>query len=349
MNLVSLIKSKIFQHLSFWVLAFVILSGIFGKEYNGAFQKVNLVYTLLFISTLLPVVYINLKILIPKLISSNRWILYGASVVLLLAAGVVLNWLMFEFLADIFLPGFYFISYYEVLDLTYFFLVFLAVSMVLKFAKAWFELDRQKKYAIQLKSEKLRAEIDALKAQIHPHFLFNSLNNIYVLALDQDQKVPDLLLRLSNSMRYMLYDTKEDFVYLEKELDYVKDYMAFQKLRTIHQSAIKFDVEGAVLKQKIAPLVFAPFIENAFKHGVEYGADKNVFVDIKINIGTTEIQFYSKNRKSQKTVLPDFKAIGGIGLENVRKRLDLLYSDSYILEIKDEADFFTVNLKLPVR
>jgi len=347
--LYQLLKSRVFQHLAFWVFAFLLLAGFFAKEYGSTFLKLNLIYTGLFLISITIIVYINLLVLIPKLLQARKWLSYLFALASIIGLGIVLNLLTFEYLSDLLFSDYYFISYYETKDLFNFMSVFLAGSTLLKLAKGWFELSEQKKKINRLEREKLDAELGALKSQINPHFLFNSLNSMYALSLDQDPKVPELLLKLSSGMRYMLYETNDNFVSLEKEIDYLNNYLDLQRLRTDQDAAITFNVQGIIEQQKVAPLIFIPFVENAFKHGIK-GDTSNVFINIHLQIKADVIIFNIKNNSGQvDNNLPDSKYFGGLGLENVKKRMDLIYKNQYELNIKNTSSTYLVYLKIPVQ
>jgi len=287
-------------------------------------------------------------ILIPRFLQKGKWLIYLILLIPLIAFGVFLNVLTFEHLSDWLFPDYYFISYYEIQDLVNFICVFLAATTLLKLAKGWFELSEQKKKINQLEREKLDAELNALKSQINPHFLFNSLNSMYALSLDNDPKVPGLLLKLSSGMRYMLYETNENFVFLEKELEYLENYLDLQKLRTGQEAWIDFKIKGDIEQQKVAPLIFIPFVENAFKHGIK-GDIENVFIKINLEIKPAVLIFKIENNKGSIDKLPEEKYLGGIGLENVKKRMNLLYKNQYTMDIINTEKTYQVNLEIPVR
>lgn len=343
-----MIFSRVLQHLAFWLFAFVALAGFFAKEYGNVFLPLNIIYTLLFLISLVLVVYVNLLMLIPHFLQTGKWLLYLVFLSLNIATGVVLNILTFEYLSDQLFPHYYFISYYEIKDIFNFVIIFLSITTLLKLARGWFQLNEQKKKITQLEKEKLDAELNALKAQINPHFLFNSLNSMYSLSLDNDPKVPPLLLKLASGMRYMLYETNDDLVLLEKELDYLKNYLDLQKLRTAQETTIDFEIQGLVEKQKLAPLIFIPFVENAFKHGIK-GDIENVFIKMLLVIKKEELIFEIENNKGIVDELPMEKYLGGVGLENVKKRLHLLYPNQYQLNLENLEKTYRVQLKIPVR
>lgn len=347
-SIYRLLKSRVLQHLAFWLFAFLLLAGFFAKEYGSLFLQLNLIYTGLFLVSIVLVVYLNLLVLIPTFLQKRKWWSYVFLLLVLLALGIGLNLLTFEYLSDLLFPGYYFISYYKIKDLFNFVAIFVAATTLLKLAKGWFELVEQRKKINRLQKEKLDAELDALKAQINPHFLFNSLNSMYALSLDNDQKVPGLLLKLAAGMRYMLYETNENFVALEKELEYLHNYLDLQKIRTDYRTDIRFDIEGTVAQQCVAPLVFIPFVENAFKHGVG-GEIESAFIHINLKIEKEWLIFDVINNKGALDELLLLEAQGGVGLTNVKKRLALLYEQQYDLTINDAPDSYQVKLKIPVR
>jgi sensor histidine kinase YesM len=344
----GLFKSRLFQHMSFWSFAFLTLAGFFAKEYGKTFLQLNIIYTLLFLISIVVVVYLNLLILIPLFLQKSKWFIYTASLVFVIVLGIVLNLLTFEYLSDWLFSDYYFISYYKIRDLFNFIVVFIAATTLLKLAKGWFELTEQKKKINQLEREKLNAELSALKSQINPHFLFNSLNSMYGLSLDNDPRAPQLLLKLASGMRYMLYESNEKFVLLEKELEYLNNYLDLQKLRTDQDTSISFDIQGTINSQKVAPLIFIPFVENAFKHGIK-GAIEKQFINIVLKIEKEVVIFKIENNKGEVDEINSVKDFGGVGLKNVRKRLDLLYENQYSLQIKDTDGSYSVELKIPIR
>jgi two-component system LytT family sensor kinase len=192
----------------------------------------------------------------------------------------------------------------------------------------------------ELEKEKITAELAFLKSQINPHFLFNTLNDIYALTYHKSEKAPDAVLKLSDLLRYMLKESEGKFADLKKEIDYLKNVIDLFQIGQKGSAAIEFKVDGEVDKQQIAPLILINFIENAFKHGV---IDNPLWpIHIKIHIDLNGMDFFISNQKNK-----DYKdQTVGIGLVNVKRRLELIYPHQHWLEIKDEADTFTVTLKI---
>jgi len=208
---------------------------------------------------------------------------------------------------------------------------------VLKLGVDWFVNERVQR---DLENQRLSAELAFLKSQINPHFLFNSLNSIYSLAYQRSDTTPEAILKLSEIMRYMLYECNDNTVDLSKELQYLQNFIDLQKIRFGNKAYIDFKIEGNVSNQKIVPLLLIAFIENAFKHGV--ANDEASPIKLLISVNKEHLQFFIQNKKHTNNM----DAAGGIGLNNVKRRLDLLYPGKYNLDIRDEKDTYTCELSL---
>ena len=203
----------------------------------------------------------------------------------------------------------------------------------------------QEKIRKDLETQKLRAELSYLKMQVNPHFLFNALNNIYSLAVsEKGQKTSDSIMKLSELLRYVLYEKEDDQnrVSLDKEISHINSYIDLMKLRFDGKVHINFSIEGETKGKRIAPLLLFPLIENAAKHGILNDAQKPV--DLEIKTSDNSLQFTIQNYKN--SYLKDVQ--GGIGVQNVRKRLDLLYGVSYTLDVRETEDKYFVDLHLPL-
>ena len=216
------------------------------------------------------------------------------------------------------------------------FIVVIAISIALILEKRW-------RVAIQetarAEADKANAELSFLKAQINPHFLFNTLNNIYSLAVTKNENVADAIMKLSNIMRYVTDEVNEDFVSLEKELDSISDYVSLQRLRLGKKASIDFTVEGDTGGKMIAPLILMPFVENAFKHGISTALTSTIVVKVKVAEKT--IDFYTENKLF---ATPRNVERTGIGNTNTKKRLAQIYPEKYILETGAQNGLFTVHL-----
>jgi LytS/YehU family sensor histidine kinase len=211
-------------------------------------------------------------------------------------------------------------------------------------SKGWFLLTQAEKQIMMIRQEKVESELKALKAQINPHFLFNSLNNIYSLSMGETEKAPAAILKLSDLMRYMLYESNEETVPLEKEIEFLENYIELQRLRSDRRSKIEYSKEGSPDGMKIAPLLFLPLVENSFKYGVK-GDPAGGYVKINLLIGEKQLELSLDNNKGRVDEIEDHEN-SGIGLVNVRRRLELLYPDKSLLEIHDTGDDFKVKIML---
>ncbi len=333
-------QSRLAQHLAFWGLSFYILTRHFAYEQEA--RLVDVVYTFLFHFSLLLAVYANLLVLIPRLLQLRRFLLYGLALGVLLAAGTFFNIFTFDYLADWLFPGYYFISYFEIPEIAQYHMVYLAATTLLKLSKGWFQAQQQQKRIARLEKEKAEAELKALKAQVDPHFLFNSLNNLYSFALEGSPRVPEAILRLADCMRYMLYDCRAERTPLEKELEYIRNYIELQRLRMGDGSQASLIIEGTAQDSEMPPLLFIPFVENAFKHGLKGEAP---FVRILFRLGPGGIFFQAENDMAP----PDKHLLarnGGIGMDNVKKRLALLYPGRHELLVYEDGKVFSVTLKI---
>ncbi|MBX2817936.1 MAG: histidine kinase [Saprospiraceae bacterium] len=319
-------------HLLFWAISYVILIITFSREYDTT--QANHAYTLLFHLPIVLVVYGNLW-------SFNKYFLkkkilpYVLSFCLLLAFGIMLHFLVFERLSLLLFPGYYFISYYTAIEIGVFVLTYLGLTFLLFLSTNWFSLRERQ---LQLEKENNAVRLHALRSQINPHFLFNSLNNIYSLAKEKQGQASQYILKLSESLRYMLYDADSEYVSLEDELEHLKNYFELEKLRISDKTMVQFRVKGDPSGIPVAPLVFTPIIENAFK----YVHAEAPVIDAQIVVDRSEITFNCKNNYS------DGKARhqGGLGLKNVKERLALLYPQQHVINIAQDDDFFSIFIQI---
>jgi sensor histidine kinase YesM len=197
---------------------------------------------------------------------------------------------------------------------------------------------------IKLEKENIKLELNFLKSQIHPHFFFNTLNNIYSLITDKDEVAADIIVRLSNLMRYSLYESNTDKISLKRELEFISDYVELEKIRHKEHVAIHLNIQGNIVDElEIPPLILVTFVENAFKHGVNNSVDAS-FVQITINVKKTELLFSIKNSKPLKLHADNVE--GGIGIMNVKRRLDLMYNNRYLLKIQNTPLEYIANLNI---
>ena len=334
---------RIFWHVLFWVcgIAFFMFVGHNnGKATILHEMIVWALYGLINIS----IFYLNYLLLIPQFLNRKKYASYSLIVFLVIAVyGVFKYSVGLLFASDVLmrmggaekgqLISFY--SYFIITIITS--LMFLFLSFVLKLAVDWVINDRVQR---DLENQRLSAELAFLKSQINPHFLFNSLNSIYSLAYQRSETTPEAILKLSEIMRYMLYECNDNRVDLSRELQYLQNYIDLQKIRFGNKAYIDFKIEGKVRNQQIVPLLLIAFIENAFKHGV--ANDNLTPIRMLITLDDEHLHFYIQNKKHHN----NRDSAGGIGLNNVKRRLDLLYPGKYNLDIRDEIDTYTCELSL---
>lgn len=332
--LTKLINSKWIQHPVFWVLSVYAIGNYFSI--SSIFKFIDFFYALLFHIPLVFLVYVNLRVLIPKLLERGKYAIYALSIPLLLVTTFGLHEFTFEILLPILPTEFYMVSFTDPGVLFTIFTIYLVTSSLLKLSKSWYLLQ-------QVEKEKLNIELNSLKAQVNPHFLFNSLNSIYSQALAKSDQTAETVLELSNLLRYMLYEVGDDLVLVSKEVEMLENYIELQKLRVEDAAHVSFVVNGNLSETKIAPLLVFPLVENAFKHGLK-GSSEDAFVKIELNV-EEQITFDVRNNMGQVDDMEQGK-YGGIGLENVKRRLALIYPNRHQLEINTLENEFQVKLIL---
>ena len=286
-------------------------------------------------------VYINFFYLFPQYLSKNSLFWHLVSIVVTAAVLTPIKSFVLYFI---------YFGHHEqknfILDNQFFFFLgffFMGIgSTVYYIMNDWFKGQRATN---ELQNKTLQSELKFLKSQINPHFLFNTLNNLYALTLKKSDLAPEIVLKLSEMMRYMLYECNERRVLLSKEINYIKNYLELEKLRQGKKFDIRFKLEGDIENQKIAPLMFIPFLENSFKHGLNNQINEG-FVDIKLKVNEQNVEVDIENSKAPTLPSPSGKKSGGIGLVNVKRRLDLLYPENYVLDIQNEPNTYKIHLKL---
>ena len=209
--------------------------------------------------------------------------------------------------------------------------------------KGYFRSRDDRKRLAELERENLEQQLEYLRYQINPHFFMNTLNNIHALVDIDPEQAKDTILELSKMMRFVLYEGNKQGVPLSRELDFIRHYVTLMQLRYTDKVKITLDLPQAAPDRQIPPLILITFIENAFKHGVSYQHES--FIEVKVSVEGDELRFSCRNSKGEKSN----EEKGGVGLANVRKRLNLLYGRDYALRIKNDADAYSVDLALPLK
>lgn len=333
-------RKEILIHAIVWIA--IILFFLFITSSGGSIKYKNIVVFVYFGIINISIFYINYAYILPRFLINQRYKILAISVVsLVLVSGLIKYGLAYTF-KEIVLDGGRekqmhrtFLGYYVGAIFTSTFFIFLSTAF--RFSVYWFVNEKLRK---NLENEKLTAELAFLKSQINPHFLLNSLNNIYSLAYQRAEKTPEAILKLSEIMRYMLYESNDAQVELAKEVRYLENYIELQKIRYKDSAFVDLDVACNEHEHTIVPLILIPFVENAFKHGVVNDPENPV--TIRICIEQKKLLFTVHNKKN----LQNKDETGGIGFHNVKRRLDLLYAGKYRLKIDDQPLTYTCELSL---
>lgn len=327
-------------HILFWVIVTIFF--LIDRQYliTKAGLPHFVICSIMRISLLIAIAYINLYILIPRFLVLKRYGQYAIWVAALIIGYVCIQGLYDYYLFKAILapvkhkPEMGFILYN--LMSTFFYLV---ITVAFKFSLDWYQ---QKQQLQKMELEKLHAEVKYLRTQVNPHFLFNILNNLYSLTLKKSDAAPGMVLKLSEMMEYMLYDTDKNFVELDKEIKYLRNYIDLEKLRKGNHVTIEFNVTGNPCELKIAPFIFLPLIENAFKHGISKLIN-NAYLRAHLIIEHHEIWFKLENNKLNFLQKDEYS---GIGLSNLKQRLLLIYPNRHTLSITDNQYIYKTELHL---
>jgi sensor histidine kinase YesM len=304
-------------------------------------------YIAVVLITQVPLVYFHLYFLVPRFFNKKNFLIY----IVCTAAAVTLysycNYFLLLHLPDAVVPD-SMRSFIERINPDYDILegvIVVILTYALKYTLIAFITQNE---LLKLQKEKLQLELNALKSQVNPHFLFNTLNNLYSLTLKNSDKSSEVVLKLSDIMRYVLYQSNESKVPVAKELEFIQNYIALQKIRYNEGYKISYNIYGNINGQVVAPLLLIDFIENAFKHGLDSRFNDG-FVNVNITLDENKFDFSVKNAKGQNDDGTIADRTHGIGLNNIKRRLELMYPDHYELDINDQPESFEVNLKLQLQ
>lgn len=331
-------------HLSFWctyLSLFLYQMSQFWQERDTGWQLI-LAFTAINVGCTALISYLNYFWLLPRLLANKKVLPFLLTFLAFFALIITMRVNLERYLVDDFSHRVNFIYssrfVIHISAVTLFIVIFVAM---LRFAQDWFALQARNK---TIENERLSAELNFLKAQINPHFLFNTLNNLYYLAFTQSPNTTEVIEKLSQMMRYMIYDSNHNRVLLQKEIDYMHNYISLERLRLNNHIPVNFQLEGNPDGVFIAPLIFITFLENAFKHGVSNN-NAAAWVNIHIQIQGTACTYTVENSKlPQKSTTSLEKS--GIGLLNVQRRLELSYPQQYELLVEEDDDRYYVQLKL---
>ena len=328
------------KDLIFCTAAYFILLSIFAG--SSEWQMIDHIYTSIFLGTLILFGTINEWVVQKKFLRKKMYWIFAILTAFNIMAGALFNHILFDKLIDVVLPGYYFISYYEFGDLVKFFFVYIFLLTLLGLSWEWFQFQETRHRLVSLEKEKANAELKALMNQVNPHFLFNSLTVLYGLALKKSEDTATAVLKLSDTLRYVIYDSARGKVKLSSEVALIENYLELQKYRVKNTSAIKFNHELRNPEGEIEPMLLLPLIENSFKHGMMADGSEG-FVTIDLYSDDRRLSFRVINNKG---VAPSTEKQGGIGLRNIKERLNMLYGNTYAFTVEETDKIFAVHLTI---
>lgn len=347
-NISAITGNRVLQHILFWltVSSFFVMMYSFKSTWQIALHN-----NVFFMPVHMALFYAVGYWLIPRYLLAGKYVQFGVglivtNIVLSLTSRFVDIFIAYPYLAKhylgefddpyhgesrskLFLHPVYFINAFKSLNLVACF------GIGVKYFKMWHER----------KQAALKAEMDALKGQLHPHFLFNTLNNLYSLTLQNSPKSSNTVLGLSEMLRYMLYECNTDLVPLSNEVRMLKHYTELEKLRYEERLDLTFNINGNLNGLYIAPLLLLPFIENTFKHGASEKVGHN-WININLSVNSNVLKIKASNSKPEQVKSDADRHFGNIGLQNVKKRLELLYPQQHNLKILDDDEAFLIVLEL---
>ena len=339
-------KINLTHHVIFWLVYFLFNFLRWGSYYNDYFYsfKANLLGFPIHIS----LTYFTIYVLIPMFIYKRKYVLFTLSLISAIFIMVIIKYELTYFLIsnNVWPEG---PEETTSLGVNYVVVMMLGELYVISFGaaiKITIDWLRERQLAASLAKSNLETELRFLRSQISPHFFFNTLNNIYSLSLEKSENTPKTILKLSDLMRYLLYETKEKRQPLVKEIKFIQNYLDLERIRYNKKLDLKFEVTGNPKGKKIAPMLLIHFIENGFKHGASKNIGK-VMITIDLTIEGSFLYFRMSNTLPQKELQNKIPNAGGIGIENVEKRLKLGYgAQDYALKIYEEDGEYKVYLKL---
>lgn len=346
---------RLAAHVLFWLAALAFYTLYFGGRQNDYAQN------LLFVSVLLPITiattYFLLYWLIPRYLLTRRYGYFALyfcytllfSFYLELALVVTLFITVAEYQALVVQP-----SLTGQLDVIAGMYLVVALAVALHLLRRWYVMQtrhaRLERTRLETELKLKEAELELLKSQLHPHFLFNTLNNLYGLTLERSERAPDVVLSIADMLNYMLYRGNDPRVPLEEEVEYIRNYIALERLRHDARLKVHFEVEGQLEGYSLAPLLLMPFVENSFKHGA-ISSEEGGWIRLSLALRGSLLHFTVENPKRPASNRDDASSSDAssserIGLKNVRRRLAHLYPDRYSLDITENDHRYGINLTL---
>jgi sensor histidine kinase YesM len=322
-------------------MSFILFLFVFTED--GQPKTIDFIYTGSFLLTIIIPVLINFYVLIPYLLKKEKYLLFTLLFVLNILVFTQMNIWFFGHFIDYLFPDYYFISYHSNITLFTIFSVFLIVTTLIKLSVDWFYFNSYENRELKIRNQEIQAQLSSLRSQINPHFLFNSLNVIYALAIENKEETKDAIVQLSDILRYVIYDSNTKRVTLKDEVALLNNYIAFQQYRHQQTENIVFNCSIENDDYQIYPMLLLPLVENSFKYGI-MGDIGHTFIKIDLIQKGKEFTFDIMNNYSEN--LLENNKHSGLGLENIRKNLEIVYPKSHEFIISKTKDTFRVKLKL---
>jgi sensor histidine kinase YesM len=341
---------RIGRHLLFWSMCVLFFGTIYGSYWDAGIpvKPYAFVDAIIYLPLHMFLSYSIIYFLFPHYLFKGRYLSLIAGILILITVTAFLSFFVAKYLIT---------PFHHAIDVPApkhtLFSGFMAglrgsntvagFAVAIKLVKYWYLKNLEN---TQLEKEKLKAELEVLKGQLQPHFLFNTLNNLYSLILQQSRQAPEVVLKLSELLRYILEESSNTKIPLTKEISIIKSYIALEQIRFEKRLEISLNIDGDLEDILIEPLLFLPLVENAFKHGANEMLEQ-AWMSLDISANERELHFKLINGKSL-VASPAASVSTGIGLQNLRKRLALTYPEKHTLKIVDDEDKYMVNLQLQV-
>ena len=328
-------------NLVLWTCSFVLFLFVFTED--GQPKTIDFIYTAGFLATIIVPVLINFYALIPYFLKKEKYLIYVILLVFNILIFTQFNIWFFDHFIDYIFPDYYFISYHSNITLFTIFSVFLIVTTLIKLSVDWFYFNSYENRELKIRNQQIQSQLSSLRSQINPHFLFNSLNVIYALAIEQKKETQDAIVQLSDILRYVIYDSNTKRVSIKDEITLIKNYIEFQKFRHQQTENITFHCNIDDENYPIYPMLLLPLVENSFKYGIK-GDINHTFIKINLTQKEHKLVFQIVNNLPENSMQTSEHS--GVGLNNIKKNLEIVYPKSHEFKIEKTKDTFGVTLKI---
>lgn len=326
-------------HVLFWAFYVLFFGSIYGK-YGNDFQW-YLLESLCMLPFVMLATYLTIYLILPLYLNKRNLLFSFLGVIFVLFISTLGERIFLRQLNGLA------ITFDTMFSLSYVYLLLetnfiVATAVAIKIVKKWFDQQQEKH---EMEKHNLKTELNLLKAQLHPHFLFNTMNNLYALSIEKSAKTSEGIAKISSLLRSVLYECNDSEITLDKEIKLIENYIDLERMRYGNRIQINFKVSGELKNRKIAPMILFTFVENCFKHGSSKDPD-NPKIEINLSVSGDEIMFFAENSKPKIIENITEEKVGGIGLNNVKKRLEIIYGENYRLKILDKSESFIVSLTI---